>query len=122
MNAHQIAGRLGGLTRVGKYTLSIRNNPKSFPDIHATWKLRNRYGITLKQKKELLQIQENKCKICAIELTIKSACIDHNHKTGKIRGILCNHCNNGLGCFKDNCSLLKRALEYLNEVNDEKTM
>jgi len=40
--------------------------------------------------------------------------IDHYHKTGKIRGLLCNQCNVGLGAFKDNIKLLKKAIIYLN--------
>jgi hypothetical protein len=40
-------------------------------------------------------------------------CLDHDHKTGKIRGLLCNNCNRSLGLFKDSVDLLKKAIEYL---------
>ena len=40
--------------------------------------------------------------------------IDHCHKTGKVRGLLCKHCNHGLGKFKDDVNLLKIAIDYLN--------
>lgn len=43
----------------------------------------------------------------------KSLSIDHNHQTGKVRGLLCHHCNVGLGHFKDNIELLNSALDYL---------
>jgi hypothetical protein len=41
--------------------------------------------------------------------------MDHNHKSGKFRGMLCNHCNRGLGNFKDNINTLQAAIEYLRE-------
>lgn len=41
--------------------------------------------------------------------------MDHNHKSGKFRGMLCNHCNRGLGNFKDNINTLQAAIEYLKE-------
>lgn len=43
--------------------------------------------------------------------------MDHNHQTGKFRGMLCNHCNRGLGNFKDNINTLHAAIEYLKERN-----
>lgn len=42
---------------------------------------------------------------------------DHNHLTGKIRGVLCKHCNNGLGSFKDNINALEKAIIYLKKYN-----
>ncbi len=41
--------------------------------------------------------------------------MDHNHTSGKFRGMLCNHCNRGLGNFKDNINTLQAAIEYLKE-------
>ena len=40
-------------------------------------------------------------------------CLDHNHQTGKFRGWICQHCNNGLGGFRDNINTLKNAIKYL---------
>lgn len=45
--------------------------------------------------------------------------LDHNHKTGKIRGVLCGHCNSGLGMFRDNPELLQAAVEYLKRTDGE---
>ena len=73
-----------------------------------------RYNITPEYYLELYTKQEGKCKICESELTDDGyLCVDHNNKTGKIRGLLCNSCNKGLGCFRDNTEYLKRAKEYL---------
>ena len=44
--------------------------------------------------------------------------MDHNHQTGKFRGMLCNHCNRGLGNFKDNINTLEAAIKYLKERNN----
>ena len=71
-----------------------------------------KYGITLKQKEEMLKNQNNQCMICQKIINI-SAAVDHDHETGKIRGILCFSCNSALGNFQDNINLLKNAIEYL---------
>lgn len=64
--------------------------------------------------------QNNKCAICSEDIPIDYQSrtggrfvIDHNHKTGKVRGILCNSCNIALGHFKDNTGLLYTAIKYL---------
>ncbi len=67
------------------------------------------------QYKELLQAQNNECAICGTNADkFKSALnVDHNYKTGKIRGLLCTNCNMGLGQFKDSISNLHQALMYV---------
>jgi hypothetical protein len=59
----------------------------------------------LKLKKEVTQ-----CVICGIN---EKLVVDHDHKTGEVRGMLCNHCNRGLGHFKDDPMLLEFAAQYL---------
>ena len=86
------------------------------------WLMR-KYGINLDQYKELLDSQNGQCPICLIskEEHLKRhgrfLYVDHCHQKGKVRGILCDHCNNGLGRFKDNVEFLKRAIEYLQRTN-----
>lgn len=75
------------------------------------------YGITLKDYENMLEKQDYKCKICKKEQETlkKPLVVDHNHTTGKIRGLLCDNCNVGLGRFNDSVSLCKECVKYLEE-------
>ena len=85
------------------------------------------YGITLDEYKIIWDQQKGVCAICKNPETRKSRyggiCllhIDHNHTTNKVRGLLCNLCNQALGRFRDNQNILKSAIEYLNKFNQNK--
>lgn len=67
------------------------------------------YGLTGDEARELYG---NKCNICDIVLP-RRFCIDHDHVTGKVRGVLCNTCNAGLGKLGDTVEGLKKAILYL---------
>jgi hypothetical protein len=73
------------------------------------------YGLTEEGFDELLKSQNGVCAICGKSRSeIKSnLVVDHDHKTGKVRGLLCVQCNTSLGNLKDNTDLLKKAAEYL---------
>lgn len=88
---------------------------RSDPDRVRKKALRNRYGITLEQYKMLVEQQDHRCLICKAHRSYLSRdlVVDHCHKTKKIRGLLCNLCNLGLGYFKDNDKNLRSAIEYL---------
>lgn len=78
-------------------------------------------GIGEKEYNALLEEQEYVCAICShphVEEKGGRLHVDHDHETGKIRGLLCNHCNLGLGHFKDNPTFLSSAIWYL-DYNDE---
>ena len=77
--------------------------------------IRRKYGITQQQYNEMLQEQNNGCAICGKteEPDGRRLAIDHCHSTGKVRGVLCNNCNNGLGAFGDNINNIKQAIQYL---------
>lgn len=67
----------------------------------------------------MLMAQENKCLICGDPPTSgHNFHIDHDHKNGKIRGLLCGRCNMGLGLFRDNVDNLAAAMQYLNHHNE----
>lgn len=70
---------------------------------------------SLAEYNKLLEEQNHSCKLCLIstkELRF-GLCVDHCHITGKVRGLLCDNCNQALGLFKDNPLTLLRAAEYL---------
>ena len=84
------------------------------------YKYLSRYGLTGDDYEKLLDKQDNKCAICgATESTGRSSklYVDHDHETGEVRGLLCNHCNAGLGMFRDNIEALKAAVEYLEVLS-----
>ena len=74
--------------------------------------LRWRYGITLETWNDMSKAQNHRCAICRKKTDLHT---DHNHKTNKVRGLLCNNCNNGLGRFKDDPARLRAAAQYLEE-------
>jgi hypothetical protein len=95
-----------------------RKNPKVVARI-AESKHRQRlkqYGLTAEQHKIMVESQDGRCAICRADHpgTKKDWCIDHDHTTGKVRGILCFWCNCGLGHFKDNLASLAAAISYLS--------
>lgn len=80
-----------------------------------------RYGLTDDKFQDLLLKQKNSCAICSFifssgEGRTRAASIDHDHATGRIRGILCAACNHGLGKFKDSSTILRAAAEYLEKI------
>lgn len=70
-----------------------------------------KYGITLLDYEHKCLLLENKCEICGIICDRLN--IDHDHDTNKVRGLLCNNCNWGLGHFKDSVEKLQKAIDYL---------
>lgn len=79
------------------------------------YNLRRLYGITEEVYEELLARQEGKCPICErlyTEFKVRLA-VDHDHLSGEIRGLLCNHCNRRVIGRNRDPDLLQRASEYL---------
>lgn len=82
------------------------------------YKLRTRYNMTIDDYEALKASQENRCAICRVhESELKRALhIDHDHATGRVRGLVCFACNTGMGKLGDDPALLRKAADYL-EVN-----
>lgn len=103
----------------------FQEHKEEYKQANSVWRLKNKkklrnknllyyFGITLDQFNHILKQQNNKCAICSKE---NPTDLDHNHSTGKIRGILCRHCNTALGLFKENVQTIENAIGYL-KIND----
>lgn len=75
-----------------------------------------RYGITPEMFQNMVNEQNNECLICRLDMVKPN--VDHNHETGKVRGLLCDKCNRALGIFKDDLEILKSAVKYLEKDDD----
>lgn len=91
-------------------------------DKHNATRRKCTYGISDVEFKGLFTSQNGKCAICDFVFPGMqtgdrnlSPHVDHCHETGKIRGLLCNSCNTGLGRFKDSTDLLQKATSYLQK-------
>ncbi len=80
--------------------------------------LKKQYGISKEEFDRLLISQNSCCAICFVPgiETYKGLHVDHDHISGRVRGLLCNSCNSGIGRFHDSAENLIRAAEYLSNV------
>lgn len=97
------------------------------PDAHLRQQVerrsRRRYGLSTEQRSELLITQQGLCGVCERPISFNgkrgvrndSAVVDHCHKTGKVRAVLCGGCNVALGGFRDDPSVLRKAADYLEK-------
>ena len=87
---------------------------KAHGKYYTTEKRRNKtlrqYGLNESTYNDMFDEQGGKCKICSRELPLV---VDHCHESDRIRGLLCDRCNVGLGCFQDDPDRLRSAIEYL---------
>lgn len=80
------------------------------------------YGLSLKEYLEMAEKQHFVCAICGKENFAMGAnhtgglLVDHDHRTGKVRGLLCHNCNRALGLFHDDVSTISSAIKYLERV------
>ena len=75
-----------------------------------------KYGITVDDYNRMFKEQDGRCAICNNHQNIRKLAVDHNHKTGKVRGLLCINCNRGLGHYFDSTYRLNKAIDYLNNT------
>lgn len=93
-----------------------KNPSKKWEYKHRHLKTISGEKVTLKFLTSLIESQNNKCGICQVDM--KTPCIDHNHTTGNVRMLLCNHCNIMLGMSRENVEILSRAISYLEKFNN----
>jgi hypothetical protein len=91
-------------------------NPGEWSAINRKASLK-KYGLTPTQYADMVNAQKGLCEICGSPPTdIHSSvlCVDHDHQTGAVRGLLCHKCNGGMGLFMDNPDTLRKAAAYLD--------
>lgn len=104
----------------------IENNKEKVSQYKTDWARKNnkrinckKYGITAEDYIKLFELQNGVCAICGksetrmVGKTVALLSIDHNHKTGKVRGLLCAECNWIIGKAEDNIEILMSAIQYL---------
>lgn len=80
---------------------------------------KSKFGLTSEDFQVMLARQSGLCDICGNEFSHakrrSAPAVDHDHKTGEVRGVLCGKCNSLLGFAKDNIDILERASDYLKQ-------
>jgi hypothetical protein len=91
-----------------------KNNKESVIERNRWYKRKRQFGLTREAFFELLTSQGNKCAACgSADPGTKGWMVDHCHTNGHVRGILCHHCNAGLGHARDDIAVLEKWIKYL---------
>lgn len=102
------------------------NNKGKIYAYYRPFRLKKLYNLSLEDYNTILNSQNGKCAICTEDLDLgKHTHVDHCHKTGRVRGILCGKCNTALGGFRDNRDLLLSAVKYVDKnctINEDKAI
>lgn len=96
---------------------------KEIPDYQRIRYLK-KYGLTIQDYRRMIKKQKGMCAIC-FGKSIRALAVDHHHKTGQVRGLLCGSCNAALGLAKESSDILLRCIEYLEKhkrIFEEKRM
>lgn len=98
----------------------VYQTPKGY---YSYWKsrIKSQFNLTPEEIQEKMDILKGCCEICGDSLvdsmSTKSYHIDHDHRTGEVRGLLCHYCNTGIGLMKEDEEIMLRAITYLKEYN-----
>ncbi len=99
------------------YTQSwAKRNAESLASRNRDKHLARTYGLSQEGYETLLALQGGVCAICKRAATAKAFHVDHDHTSGNVRGLLCDNCNRGLGCFKDDIERLASAIAYVSKL------
>jgi hypothetical protein len=84
--------------------------------------LRKMFGLSLSKFEAMVNKQNGVCSICGQPPKKKrnshTLCVDHDHETGEVRGIVCDPCNRGLACFRDDPRIMRSAARYMEEYRN----
>ena len=114
------------------------NNLERNKQNHAKWRAENvesvkihrrksklkKYNLTLDDFNLLMQQQNGCCAVCLVkaeDTKNKWLCVDHNHLTGEVRGLLCDFCNTAIGLLREDLGIMQRASEYLKKFSEPLT-
>ena len=89
-------------------------------DYHRNWHYKKKYGLSFEDIQKIWEKCQGICEICRVKTIFKDRksngfALDHKHNTKKIRGVLCQRCNLGIGLFKDSIKFLESAKKYLQK-------
>ena len=116
----KVCNTCGVMKSVSGYNTDIKNSDglrKECRECKRDITILKRYGLTPADHTDLYDSQQGRCDICLkdIEQYAKSTHCDHSHSSGKVRGLLCSHCNLVLGHAMDIPEVLRRAANYLEK-------
>jgi hypothetical protein len=90
------------------------------PDSYESSRLKHYFGITLDQYRAMMESQGGVCAVCkrpedtlTARGKVKKMAVDHCHKTGRVRGLLCQRCNNAIGYAREDAGIIRSILQYL---------
>ena len=115
---HRIQSGIGSKCKACMAVINKRNRElRGTTDTERNTRYQKTYGITLERYENMLMEQDNQCAGCGKteQENKKRLAVDHCHKTGKIRKLLCHHCNIALGLVNDDEDILISLLSYLRE-------
>jgi len=95
-------------------------NPERTKKVAYKAHIKHMYGVDIKWVEQRLKEHNYKCKICSTDMQLhtNTVAIDHCHKTGKVRDIVCKKCNSAMGQFNDDPELIAKAIDYLKETKE----
>ncbi len=112
------------ISKKKSYRLLQQKDPKHYKKRDRRYLLKSKYGLTVEEYEAMAERQFHRCAICGDYETrsnqggILNLNVDHDHITGKIRGLLCNRCNRTLGMVKDDLYVLTEMKSYLGDKNE----
>lgn len=86
------------------------------PDYSRTYLLKTLYGLSLDDYQTMLDRQDGACALCLKKPGQRNLSVDHDHETGRVRGLLCQKCNRMLGGFEGSVEVLGRTVAYMQAI------
>jgi len=101
------------------YKKWVQENKEHYDKTVRSWNFKRDFGITIDDYTKMFNNQNGLCAVCNRSQTncVKKLAVDHDHKTGKIRALLCANCNLTLGLVHDDPEILKKLISYLENYN-----